>query len=350
MEQIMFSSKKINTIAMGLLSATFLLTACGGGGGNTTAAPGTFYATPTSVPKVAPASGDYFVYDLTQTPTSGASTSATFTRAYPAVNADGSSVEVTTYSDSILTKTANLDVDFGITSVTFVSAGVSTVCTNTPRDIGPTYPASKNSNWNSGWTQVCTGAAPSISQFSNQGTLTALESVTTPAGTFYAGKEVFTVTEVRTNAYTRSISYTCWVDTLLGRVVKCLDTYTFTPIVGLPSSGSELITLRGYSAAGISSVPTVARFAGTWSGSYTGTANSGSCASLTVSTTGVISGACVDVHVGNFTVSGSVNVAGIVSMLASTGVTFSGTFSSTTSASGNWAGVPSGGGSWTASR
>jgi hypothetical protein len=346
----MFSSMKNKNIAS-LLASTLLLVACGGGGGGSTSAtPGSFSVAPTSVPKVVPAQGDYFTYDFTQTPTSGSPLTYTFTRAFPIVSINGAAVAVNTFSDGKPTKMFNEDSDFGITSTTSVLAGVTTTCTNTPRDIGAAYPASKNSTWNNSWIQVCTGGVPSSSQFSNQGSLTTLESVTTPAGTFFAGKEVFTVTEVRTNAYTQSIAYTCWVDTVLGRVVKCQDTYIFTPLVGVASSGSEVFTLRGYSAAGISSVPTVARFAGTWTGSYTGATNSGSCTSLTVSLTGAVSGSCVDIHVGNFTVSGSVNAAGVISMVASTGVTFSGLFSSTTGASGTWVGVPSGGGTWTASR
>jgi hypothetical protein len=326
--------------AMGILLAT-ALTGCGGGGGGSD-------APAAAVSKIAATAGDYYTYTLDHTGSNTSPWSMSFTRAYSTVNGDGSSVRVDTYSTTLYAAaTRNLDASFGTSSFSYSVGGVGTTCTNSPSDVVVPLPASVGSSWNNNFTQTCTGGSPSSSTFNNTGSMTALESVVTPAGTFNAGKFVFTQTEVRSGSYTQVIHYTCWIDVVTGRTVKCDSTYTYTPQVGSVVTGTDSFTLIGYKASGLSSSATVARFAGTWSGSYAGS-SSGTCSSLVVASNGDITGSCVDGNVGSFTVTGTVNAAGTVSMTASTGPTFSGTLSTTSTGSGTWIGVPSGGGTWTA--
>lgn len=340
-----------------LLGVAFaaVLAGCGGGGSSgstsaTTSTTTTSTLPPTSVPRVVPVQNDYFTYSMTVTPAVGSPSSYYFTRAYSTVNPDGSLVRADTFSNGTSFYTQNFDTSWGITSYSYLS-GSTTICTNSPSNIVVPIPATVGTNWNSNFTETCTGGVSSTSSFNNTGSMTAIESVTTPAGTFTAGKYVFTQTQVVTGVYTWAYNFTCWVDTALGRTVKCQDTNVYTPVIGTPVSRSRVFVLEGYSAAGLSSVPTVARFAGNWTGSYTGnpgTSNVGTCSSLTVSIGGAITGSCTDNFAGAFTVTGTVNTAGTASLTASTGVTFSGTLS-TISGSGTWIGVPNGGGTWTAS-
>lgn len=305
----------------------------------------------TSVPKVVPTQGDYYTFAFTHSPTGGSSSNFSYIRNYATVNGDGSAVRIETFSNGVPAKTLNMDAMFGITSHSYMSGSVLTTCTATPSNIVVPLPATTSTTWNTNFAQTCTGGSPSTSTFNNTGAVTAIETVVTPAGTFTAGKFVFTQTEVRTGAYTQVINYTCWIDTVMGRTVKCNNTYVYTPVSGTGSSGSETFSLTGYSAAGYSSAPTVARFAGAWSGSYTGysgTSNTGTCSNLVVNTSGAITGSCTDNFAGVFTVTGTVNAAGAASLVASTGVTFSGTLFSTTNGSGTWVGIPNGGGTWAA--
>lgn len=320
-----------------VLAAT--LTGCGGGGGSS--AP---FATPTP----SPSAGDYYTFTLNHSASNTSPYSLSYTRAYPTMNGNGSGVRVDTYSTTAYpTRTNNLDTALGIANFSFVSGGLTTICTNTPSyDIAPRT-AVVGKTWNNSSTQTCTGGSPSTSTFNSTGSATAVESVVTPVGTFTATKLVFTQTEVRSGSYTQVINYTCWVDVATGRTVKCDYPFTYTPVVGSVVTGTESIILAGFSASGFASSPTVARFAGTWSGSYTGS-SSGTCSSLVVSTTGAITGSCVDVNVGAFTVTGTVNTSGTVSMTASTGPTFTGSLATTSTGSGFWSGMPSGGGTWTA--
>jgi len=341
-EQIYKYWIRMNKSIATVLLLSVLLTACGGG-----APAGPISASPTSVQKVLPTQGDYFTYSLTSTPTIGSQYTIFITSAYITVNLDGSSVALSTASVGSNKATANINSALAVTSYSTSGSGATT-CTYAPSGFTPPFPLTIGSTWNYSFTQTCTGGSPSTSSFNYSGSMTALESVTTPAGTFAAGKIVATSSELRTGVYTEIINDTCWIDAVTGRTVKCNSSYVSTPLSGSATSGTDTLSLIGYSAAGLSSAPTVTRFAGIWSGSYTGAANSGTCSSLTVSSTGVITGSCVDINVGAFTVSGTVNVAGTVAMTASTGVTFSGTLSTTATGSGTWTGVPSGGGTWTA--
>jgi hypothetical protein len=332
----------MNKAAVMGLALAVTLSGCGGGGGSSA----TTAALATSVPRVVATAGDYFTYNVTVTPTGQSAINSTVTRAYPTVNGDGSGTRIDTYSTPSARSNLTYDALFGTTGYTVGSTG-STTCTDSPSLIIIPVPATTSTSWNNNSTQTCTGLSPSTITLNVSGSLTAFESVVTPAGTFYAGKVSYTETETQTGVFTEVLNFTCWVDTVTGRLVKCNATYTYTPNSGTAITGSETVTLAGYSAASLSSVPTVARFAGTWTGSYSGT-SSGSCSNLVVNTAGSISGSCSDINVGAFTVTGTVNVNGTINMTASTGATFTGTLSSTINGSGTWIGAPSGGGSWTA--
>jgi hypothetical protein len=320
-------------IAVGIVLAVTLM-GCGGGGDG--ASSGT-------------TSGDYYTFDLSHSASNTSPYSLSYTRAYPTLNADGSGVRVDTYSTTAYPlRTYNLGTASVIANSSFVSGGLTTTCTFSPSYAITASPtAAVGTTWNNNSTETCTGGSPSTSTFNSTGSITVIEPVVTSAGTFTAKKFVFTQTEVRSGVYTQVLNYTCWADVATGRTVKCDYPFTYTPVVGTVVTGTESIILAGFRASGISSFPTVARFAGTWSGSYAGS-SSGTCSSLVVSTTGVITGSCVDINVGAFTVTGTVNVSGTVSMTASTGPTFTGSLSSPSTGSGSWSGVPSGGGTWTA--
>jgi hypothetical protein len=86
----------------------------------------------------------------------------------------------------------------------------------------------------------------------------------------------------------------------------------------------------------------IKEYAGNWTGSFTGTGDSGTCEAL-ITDTGSLSGTCTSwalstaLNVGTFTFNGSVSSSGAYTHgSASTGATFSGRYSRNGSVSGTW--------------
>ena len=214
--------------------------------------------------------------------------------------------------------------------------------------MGQTYNATNS--------ETCTftgSSVPSTATMTTNGTTDAIESVTTAAGTFRAFK--YTATYVHTNAnYVATTVETCWTDMVLGRAVKCSTSYTTvqTSDQSVIAAGSSTSELTAYSVAGAAPVgSTLPRFVGSWRVNFAGAAT-GYCSSVSVTTAGAISSACVRTDgsgsvIGNFTVSGSVDVNGVVTVTGSDGSTLTGSLTSPTAGTGAWVNG-SMSGTWTA--
>lgn len=329
---------------------TAILVGCGGGGSGatdsttsstatttsttitTTVATTTTTTRPMTIPKGAPTAGNSSTYAVIVT-AGGIPSTFPFTLAYTAVNPDGTKVEIASYGNGAPVFTYQMDSDFGITSLTN-TAGTS--CAYSPRSIGATYPLTLGQSWDNSYTSACTtNGATTITQIRNAGSMAAVEMVATPAGTFTAGKEVFTLTSTITGSSTTVSSQTCWHDVSTGRLLKCNVSNTITPVSGTVSTSSSTYSLIGYVSGTGASLPTAARFAGQWTGSFSGS-DSGTCSSVTVSDTGTVTGSCFASSVGTFTINGTVSASGAASFTATTGAVFTGTISSPISGGGTW--------------
>lgn len=102
----------------------------------------------------------------------------------------------------------------------------------------------------------------------------------------------------------------------------------------------------------------IAQYAGTWTATYQSSqagGDSGSCPSVSVSATGVVTATdCVSSKTGSFTLTGGLNASGVFLGTASTGATYSGTFDATTQPpsvnNGSWSSPSGDGGTWSAQK
>ncbi|HJV82980.1 hypothetical protein [Noviherbaspirillum sp.] len=363
----------IKAVLAGILTGVVLL-GCGGGGGGDGVATGTssssISSTDTSstgstssntqastgtVSSIPVTKGDSYTYRRTDT-TMATSSATTFdwTREFTAVNSDGSLAYSDTFSNgSFAGSSANISADGSISSTSSISSSTAT-CTYAGVNASSVAPFAVGQSWNNAWTKTC-GTA--VVAGANKGSIVGQETVTVPAGTFNAYKEVYTVTTQQTSPSSPTItitSYTCWRDAILGQRVKCewtMATTTAGSTAQTPVS-STVFELTNYIAqASTTSVLSASRFAGTWTGSFSGT-DSGTCSNLSISTSGVISGTCVGNQSGTFSVSGTVDSQGAASFSSGTtsnGAHFTGQFASSTAASGTWSAGTGWTGNWTIS-
>ncbi|WP_136418698.1 hypothetical protein [Herbaspirillum sp. ST 5-3] len=364
----------IKTVIAGLLTASLVL-GCGGGGdaatstsststsssntssngasstgtssGNTTGGSGTVTSIPTKA-------GDSYTYSRTDT-SAASSTATTYftTREYNAVNSDGSVSYTETYSSGFLASVTNISTTGAITSTGSVGSSTPT-CTFTGVNAASVAPFAVGQSWDNNWTRTC---GTTVVTGNNKGSIVGMESVTVPAGTFNAYKEVYTVTTQQTSPSNPTInitSYTCWRDAALRKRVKCEWNYATTAAGSSTQAAvsSSRYELNSYIAsASSSSIPSASRFAGSWIGSFNGS-DSGTCSNISISTSGSVSGTCVGNLSGTFSVSGTVNSQGVASFSSGTtsnGAVFTGQFPSTVAANGSWSGGPSTGGNWSIS-
>ena len=284
--------------------------------------------------------GDTLTYSFTRaaTGTAAAAPGAYLTtRTISNVKSDSSFTSVTTWSDGSTRVQFDLDVDFQ--EIGYLRG--NTLCTNSPKVDSPGNSLTVGQTWDLRYTRTCvTNTSSTSTQFSNRGSVTAIEDFTTPAGTFTSYKLVYVVIATSSAGQTTS-NFTCWRSRILNRTVSCDFTDTFTAVGNAAPTSTEVYTQR-LIATNVTNYPSnivsPARFAGNWSLTWAGS-NTGTCA-IVVAASGTLSGPCQATSpVQNSTVTGSVDAAGTLRGTTTSGASFVGSMTSPMDASGNWTNV-----------
>ncbi|MDD0840690.1 hypothetical protein PSQ40_19085 [Curvibacter sp. HBC61] len=205
-------------------------------------------------------------YALTSTdPSTSATTGSFYTRTYTGFQADGSFLQTTTFSNA-QRQTRSMTTDGKWTSNTAMTADGK--CTNSVpvNTVGSALTVGQS--WSVSYTQTCQSNLTTVATLA--GSVNGIESVTTPAGTFNAYKVVQTETGSQTSVGNTTSSYekraTCWREVHMLQDVACDEVVTSTSATGLVTSTQNSSKLIGMSVTKFAgSVPTVARFAGSWS-------------------------------------------------------------------------------------
>jgi hypothetical protein len=329
------------TAVIGLVG---LLAACGGGGGGS----GSTGDTPPLTRNEAQV-GDYFVYatNTTQTlPTGVQPTSYSSTESYLSIAADGTSQRVNTYNSSgTLASQLTFNVNEGLVGSMPISGGSN--CSYTPAlQAPPPYPRSVGQTWSGTSMRTCGTTTATVTP---TGKIVAREQLVIPAGTFDSYRAERTGLAVdATNTVSQQL--TCWYSVQRGVMLKCDFTSTRTPAASttpnyVASSTTVLTGLGGPTRVAQGNV--LARFAGAWRVQYAGGV-SGNCAQLAVTTDGSISGSCTAASGAIFSVTGSANDSGAVTITLPTGGSLTGTLATPYSGNGSWT-DGSFTGTWTAS-
>lgn len=327
--------------------AVLVLSACGGGGKGSTS--GTAASVTAPVVKRATV-GDVYTYSRRDTTVGGTTSSYLFSREYQVVSDDGSTIDVETFSNTIAATVTSVSANGGVTAWTLKN-DPTVKCTFSPENLGATPPYQTGKSWDNSWTKTC-GAT--VSRGRNTGSIVSQESVTVPAGTFNAFKEVYVVTEQQTSPASEQVTtsnITCWRDVDLKQYVKCefAMSYAQPGAVSPESIASTVYELNSFIASGVAkSIVSTARFAGTWSGRFFGSAI-GMCAGLTISPSGAISGTCEERVSEPYPVSGSVDAQGNVTFgqnPAGTQPVFSGRFRTISEIEGTWSAGANSTGGW----
>lgn len=329
------------------------LSACGGGGGSSNNAAGT---TPGATqPVVAavdltPTVGDFYSYANTSTltvDTAGAtpqSMDVISTDTVTKANADNSWSDTKTADAADASAyDAHYLADGGITGVS--NAFCSTTYTPALYTSQKSMPV--GATWTSNYTRIdgarCT-PGQQTGKFS--ATAVALETVTVRAGTFNTVKVVSTNTLSTSDGASANDETTAWHDAVTHRVIK-----SSTRSAQVLANGDKGTIVSSNELVGFASAKqqrqrlNIERFAGPWSGSFTGS-YSGECLGQ-VTRAGKLDADCGK---GLFTVHGDIDVSGNGTFYLSSGgvrsATFSGAFSSPLGISGVWS-APSASGTWT---
>jgi hypothetical protein len=220
-----------------------LLGGCGGSGSDGN-------SPPTSYAYIAPQVNSQLDYSQVITDSANNTINETITQAVTTVNSDGSYVytsadptgnsvvvDGTTYS--IPTETVNSNNNSQVTSYSYVDSGGATVtCTYDPHGNGPDYPLVVGNTWNQQYTLTCGTAAATT--YTQSGTVSDVESVTVPAGTYTAVKLTSTVSWTTAAGTTISQAITNWRDVKTQNSVKrtIVATYGGT----LPTTGYAVNT------------------------------------------------------------------------------------------------------------
>ncbi len=204
----------------------------------------------TSYQYVAPAVKSQRDYSQVVVDNSNNTINETITQTVTAVNADGSyvytsedpthnSVTVNGTTYSIPTEMVNVNNSGQDSSYSFVASNGSTVtCTYNPHGNGPNYPLAVGNTWSEQYTLTC-GSAAAI-MFSQSGTVTDLESVTVPAGTFQALRLDSTVMWTTAGGTTITQSLTTWRDVVTQLTVKRTVSSAYSGT--LPTNGYAMST------------------------------------------------------------------------------------------------------------
>jgi hypothetical protein len=197
----------------------------------------------------------------------------------------------------------------------------------------------------------CTDEAAVQTTLAYKDAALAQEQVTVPAGTFN------TIKVSRSSAEDNvKISYTaertCWWEPDMGVEVKCLLNETaIDKSSGVKSSRTETRELQGYSNQKLGRKnDTLQRFAGNWTGRYTGRIlgadDAGTC-SFTFDLAGNVKGSCSGAALG-FSVTGKVSVAGQLTLNIANNANWAvqGKMDSIEQASGTWEAPNYGSGTW----
>lgn len=322
-----------------------LLAACGGGGkgsGSSSTAP------TTNTTEKRATTNDVYTYARRDTTVGGASASYLFSRQYQVVNDDGSTIDVETFSNAFQSTVTSVSASGGVTGWTLKND--STVrCVYSPENLGVAPPYQTGKTWDNSWTKTC---GTTVTRGRNRGSIVSQESVTVPAGTFTAFKEVSVVTEQQTTPASDQVTtsnITCWRDVNLKQYVKCEFTMGYAIPGAAESLASSTYELDSFIAAtSTRSIVSPARFAGTWSARYFGSAI-GMCVGLTISATGAISGTCEAQFGETYPVSGTVDAQGNINFGASPAGTrpvFTGRFRTISEVEGTWSAGASDTGAW----
>lgn len=308
------------------------------------------------MPSVAPVQGRYAVYERVITvtaPSALAPTTSHVARTYTTVNADGSFTRV----DSGTALSRKITRRFDPQARLLDTVSIDQTCAYSPAyapgiargtAVGQSFSASTTVDCAvpSGSPYTYTSSVNSIGQ--------AMESRTTPAGTFNTFKYQAQYVTTSSSAITTGTE-TCWIDTATALTVRCESSFTSVPsdTSVAPSSSNTVLELVGLSSNSGSPVGSaLPRFVGLWGVTFAGSGN-GRCSALSVNTSGGISGSCQTMDslgtvTSTFTVTGSVDVNGVVTAAGSDGSTLSGNLTSPLGGSGTWT-RGSATGTWSAS-
>lgn len=361
-----FPSSVNTALVLSILAAS--LAGCGGGGGssNSFASESSADKGPQSYGAVRPAQGDWVMYAHSSTasgPLGTATTEAYFTRTFQSVTQDGpvmmaeTSSETGTGAKPIMT--AIIDSSGALSRYSY-EGGES--CTLTPSFHGVisvvpgfervTGNYSETATWNNTAQANCPrfNGGTFAGNVNNAGSITATEQVTVQGRRYSTVKEVYTSTATPStgNGSARKVDYTCWRDTLLGRIVKCNVTQSTRPqdAAEFREESASTFELVGYSLYQHPlRLPAVSQFAGNWILHYSGAYN-GICPSIRIALDGTISGECPLTSASG--IQGSIKSTGEFSFATAGGATFTGLLRNPVEGNGTWS-TPASGGSWSIS-
>lgn len=268
---------------------TICLGACGGGG-----SPAGSDGGAAAVTTIALTEGDSLSYELSATDQATSNTKTSFfTRGYTDFQVDGSYTQTTTFSDDLPRQVHSMTAAGQWTGTT-VFTGQGNCKNSVPvNSVGSALAVGQQ--WSQTYTQTC-GAVVG-NPVTLTGRVEAIEPVTTPAGSFSAYRVVLTEVGSPATGGSATGSYekktTCWREVHLLQDVACDEVLTRTDASGTVSSVRNLTKLVGLSVARFeASVPTVARFAGSWSMDIALDSSFDVC-SVFASETGVLTGHCM---------------------------------------------------------
>jgi hypothetical protein len=303
------------------------LSACGGGGGSSSS--------------VTMAPSDSFSYQVSSTPTGGASSTSYSTRTVLTQNGGRS-----TRADTSSAGSAMQTLSFSSADTQTGSTQGSSVCTRTAGTKGTltTFPQGdpvQGQTWSYNFVEACAtpGALGSSVAVTGSGEILGVESVSTAAATFSSAlKYKLGEILVDTEGNVTSRQYTCWRDPNLHLPVRCDYSNAVTDI----SSASTSVTQISQQLVGIdvadyaNPVRTTKRFAGAWTLTVSGQ-DSGTC-TFSVAAAGTISApSCYSDGSGNYySLSGSVSNTGTLLATGSNGQVFNGQLSTPLQGAGSW--------------
>ncbi len=222
--------------AIGMIA--ILAAGCGGGGGGGSNEPAaTVYRLDPP-----PALNTQVMYAQTTIDNSNNTISQTVRDTVTAVNGDGSYVYtrddpnhnspvINGTSYAIVTESITTDGAGHTQSFSYPSALVT--CTFSPHGAGPDYPVKVGQTWSLNFVSTCGNAAP-IS-YSETGSVSGIDSVAVPAGTFVAIRLESTITHTNANGTTYTESITTWRGVNTGGTVKTIDSIRYSGTV--PTNG-----------------------------------------------------------------------------------------------------------------
>jgi hypothetical protein len=226
---------------------SLIITGCGGGSNesNTTPGSGTSYAF------VVPVLHSTHTYAVTIVDNSNDTINIGTATTVAAVNSDGTYVMLTVptnptaivngtnYADPPMTQTYNAS---GQELTNVYTSGALVTCTFDPHGVGPDFPVQVGQTWTLDYTYGCNSIAPIA--FHQKGSVSDVESVTVPAGTFSTIKLQSTVTWTDALGTTLTQTVTNWRDIVTSVPVKTEISYAYSgtlPMNGYPMNRVELL-------------------------------------------------------------------------------------------------------------